>query len=112
MYRYTPRLAVPQVEYQVLHSGAKVLFVSGSEQQQKVSRVVPRLPGSMPIIAFDSTPEGTGAGLQLQVHRWQEWLPAHDSAAGRTLAEAVNTRRPNRWPRFSTPPAPRDNPRA
>ena len=82
-------LAAPQVEYQVLHSGAKVLFVSGSEQQQKVSCVAPRLPGSMPIIAFDSTPEGTGAGMQLQVHRWQEWLPAHDSAAGRTLAEAA-----------------------
>lgn len=63
-------LAPKQVEYQIGHSGARGVIVSGLEQAAKIAEVLPALPDLKFLVWFDPLPDVTGlqcvsfAGLQ------------------------------------------------
>ncbi|MCA9166607.1 MAG: long-chain fatty acid--CoA ligase [Planctomycetales bacterium] len=79
-------LAPAQVAYQVTHSGAMTVLVSGSEQQTKLRSIADQLPAELQLITYESPL------AELTTHRthyWPEWLACQDPASGRALAESA-----------------------
>ncbi|HEV3138194.1 MAG TPA: AMP-dependent synthetase/ligase [Pirellulales bacterium] len=54
-------LTGPQIAYQIVDSGAKLVVVSGPEQARKLAEVAEQLPGDMSYISFDECEERIGS---------------------------------------------------
>ena len=53
-------LTGPQIAYQIVNSGAKIVFVSGPEQAQKLAAVAGHLPPEIQYLSFDRVAEKIG----------------------------------------------------
>jgi long-chain acyl-CoA synthetase len=63
-------LAAPQVLYQIRHSGARVLFVSGADQQAKIGAVARELPDALTVVRFSGDLSPQWRQRTLSFHEW------------------------------------------
>lgn len=94
-------LAAEQVSFQVNHSGAKAIVVSGCDQWDKLRSVQYELPAGLHVIAFEEkviekSQAQAQSALSQSVHCLAPWLLQQDADAGRQLAdEATQALSPN-----------------
>jgi long-chain acyl-CoA synthetase len=81
-------LAREQVQYQVAHSGARLLFVSGPEQHAKVDASLPR---DVQLVSFEPAGETLAGRPVLALERWLEQPPTAEAATAIERAQAKIT---------------------
>ena len=77
-------LAAEQVLYQIEHSGARAILLSGAEQWSKLQSIESALPVHLRVIAFDAEVPETILGHPTLA--FQDWLAQDSADTGRELA--------------------------
>lgn len=75
-------LSGPQIVYQILDSGARIVFVAGEEQVAKLAPSASELPSDLTLISFDSWGNSAGA---LNVRKFSEALRGRSGEHGARL---------------------------
>ncbi len=81
-------LAADQVRYQVVHSGSRLLFVSGVQQQVKVESIAASLSPELQLVSCEPSAETLARRPLLDFHHWLSQAPDDGTAKAIEQAQA------------------------
>jgi long-chain acyl-CoA synthetase len=82
-------LAAEQVQYQVAHSEAKLLFVSGEEQQAKIEATGSSLPPDVQLVSSEAQSETLAGRPLVDLQSWLDRPPSDQVPAAIERAQAT-----------------------